>query len=104
MEISAAVPNNLTDVSNGKFVGKTDLGDGYTRWDWLVHYPINSYDVSLNIGPYVHFSDKLHDTPLDFYVLPGSLDKAKAQFAQAKPMIEAYEYSSAVSVAKDGYK
>ena len=55
MDISVAVPNGLIDVSNGKFVGKTDLGDGYTRWDWLVQYPINNYDVSLNIGNYVHF-------------------------------------------------
>src|SRR6202034_714852 len=53
MQISVAIPNGLVDVSNGKFVGKTDLGDGYTRWDWLVHYPINNYDVSLNIGNYV---------------------------------------------------
>ena len=37
--------------------GKTDLGDGYTRWDWHVHYPINNYDVSLNIGNYEHFAD-----------------------------------------------
>jgi aminopeptidase N len=50
MEISVAVPNGLMDVSNGRFVGKADLGDGYTRWDWQVHYPINNYDVSLNIG------------------------------------------------------
>ena len=35
MQISVAIPNGLVDVSNGKFVGKTDLGDGYTRWDWL---------------------------------------------------------------------
>ncbi len=62
MEISVAIPNGLVDVSNGKFVGKTDLGDGYTRWDWLVHYPINNYDVSLNIGNYVHFSDRLGDS------------------------------------------
>jgi len=41
MRISVAIPNGLIDVSNGKFVGKTDLGDGYTRWDWRVHYPIN---------------------------------------------------------------
>src|SRR5262249_30500713 len=34
MRISVAAPNNLVDVSNGKFLGKTDLGDGYTRWDW----------------------------------------------------------------------
>ena len=51
-------PNGLTDVSNGKFMGKTDLGDGYTRWDWHVQYPINSYNVSLNIGNYVHFADR----------------------------------------------
>ena len=56
MEISVAIPNGLTDVSNGKFVGKTDLGDGYTRWDWHVQYPINNYNVSLNIGNYVHFA------------------------------------------------
>ena len=55
MDISVAIPNDLVDVSNGKFVGKTDLGDGYTRWDWQVHYPINNYNVSLNIGNYVHF-------------------------------------------------
>ena len=34
MHISVAIPNGLVDVSNGQFVGKTDLGDGYTRWDW----------------------------------------------------------------------
>ena len=34
MQISVSIPNGLVDVSNGKFMGKTDLGDGYTRWDW----------------------------------------------------------------------
>ncbi len=105
MEISVAIPSDLVDVSNGKLVGKTDLGDGYTRWDWLVHYPINSYNVSLNIGNYVHFSDRLGDLPLDFYVLPGSLEKAKLQFAQAKPMIAAFQkYFGEYPFPKDGYK
>src|ERR1700676_5297479 len=105
MDISVAIPNDLVDVSNGKFVGKTDLGDGYTRWDWRVHYPINNYDVSLNIGNYVHFSDQLGDLPLDFYVLPEDLDKAKTQFTQAKGMIEAYQhYFGPYPFAKDGYK
>jgi aminopeptidase N len=105
MDLSVAIPNDLVDVSNGSFAGKTDLGDGYTRWDWKIHYPINNYDVSLNIGKYVHFGDKLGDLPLDFWVLPGSVDKAKAQFAQAKPMIEAYEhYFGEYPFKKDGYK
>ena len=105
MQISVAIPNGLVDVSNGKFLGKTDLGDGYTRWDWLVQYPINNYDVSLNIGNYVHFSDQLGNLPLDFYVLPEDLDKAKKQFAQAKGMIEAYQhYFGEYPFQKDGYK
>ena len=105
MNISVAVPNDLVDVSNGKFLGKTDLGDGYTKWDWRVHYPINSYNVSLNIGNYVQFGDRLGDLPLDFFVLPGSLDKARQQFAQAKPMIEAFQkYFGEYPFAKDGYK
>ena len=105
MEISVAIPNDLVDVSNGKFLGKTDLGDGYTRWDWFVHYPINNYDVSLNIGKYVHFSDRLGSLPLDFYALPQDLDKAKTQFAQAKGMLEAYQhYFGEYPFKKDGYK
>jgi len=105
MELSVAIPNDLVDVSNGKFMGKTDLGDGYTRWDWLIQYPINNYDVSLNIGKYEHFADKLDDLPLDFYALPEDLDKAKKQFAQAKGMLEAYQhYFGEYPFKKDGYK
>ncbi len=105
MEISVAIPNGLVDVSNGRFMGKTDLGDGYTRWDWMVHYPINNYDVSLNIGSYVHFSDQLGDLTLDYYVLPEDLEKAKVQFAQAKGMLEAYQhYFGEYPFVKDGYK
>ena len=105
MRISVAIPNNLTDVSNGKSLGKTDLGDGYTRWDWLVQYPINNYNVSLNIGNYVHFGDRLGDLTLDFYALPEDLDKAKKQFAQARGMLEAYQhYFGEYPFKKDGYK
>jgi aminopeptidase N len=105
MEISVAIPNNLVDVSNGKFMGKTDLGDGYTRWDWLVHYPINNYDVALNIGDYQHFSDHLGGLAMDFYALPEDLDKAKKQFSQARGMIEAFQhYFGEYPFKKDGYK
>jgi aminopeptidase N len=105
MEISVSIPNGLVDVSNGKFMGTTDLGDGYTRWDWLVHYPINNYDVSLNIGNYVHFSDRLGDLPLDFYVLPEDRPKAEKQFAQAKGMLQTFgHYFGDYPFPEDGYK
>jgi aminopeptidase N len=105
MQISVSIPNGLVDVSNGRFVGKTDLGDGYTRWDWFVHYPINNYDVSLNIGNYQHFSDRLGHLSMDFYALPEDLDKAKKQFTQAKGMLQAYQhYFGDYPFKKDGYK
>ncbi|HZS05471.1 MAG TPA: M1 family metallopeptidase [Blastocatellia bacterium] len=105
MQLHVAVPSTLADVSNGRFVGKTDLGDGYTRYDWAIHYPINNYNVSLNIGAYEHFSDRLGDLTLDYYCLPENLEKAKRQFAQAKPMLEAFQkYFGEYPFKKDGYK
>jgi len=105
MEINVSVPNGLMDVSNGKFMGKKDLGDGYTRWAWKVHYPINNYDVALNIGNYVHFDDKFGNLPLDYYVLPEDLDGAKRQFAQVPGMMKAYyHYFGEYPFKKDGYK
>ena len=105
MRLSVEVPNSLVDVSNGRFVGKTDLGDGYTRYDWSIHYPINNYCVSLNIGNYVRFADRLNDMTLDFYCLPEDLEKAKRQFPQAKTMLQCYQkYFGEYPFKKDGYK
>jgi aminopeptidase N len=111
MELYIAVPNGLTDVSNGRFVASKDLGDGYTEWQWLVHYPINNYDVALNIGDYQHWNDvhvnkeKGEKTTLDYYALPEDLEKAKVQFAQVPEMLDAYEhYFGEYPFDKDGYK
>jgi len=105
MDIRVSIPNDLVNVSNGRFIEKTDLGDGYTKWHYRVHYPINSYNVSLNIGRYVHFGEKMADLTLDYYVLHGSLEKAKQQFTQSKPMLEAFEkYFGEYPFKKDGFK
>jgi aminopeptidase N len=111
MEIDVAVPNGLMDVSNGRFVGSKDLGDGYTEWQWRVHYPINNYDVALNIGEYQHWDgvhvnkDSGEKTTLDYYALPEDLEKAKAQFAQVPEMLDAYEhYFGEYPFDEDGYK
>ena len=105
MDIRVAVPHPLINVSNGRFIGKTELGDGYTKWHHRVHYPINSYNVSVNIANYVHFGETMGDLTLDYYVLPANLEKAKKQFAQVKPMMEAFEkYFGEYPFKKDGFK
>jgi aminopeptidase N len=105
MTISVTVPTGLTDVSNGRLLGAEDLGDGTTRYDYEIHYPINNYSVSLNIGDYTHFGDTLGDLTLDYYVKPYHLDAARRQFAQAKPAIQCFEkYFGDYPFPRDGYK
>lgn len=97
MLISISVPKGLKDVSNGRLRKVTDLGDGYTRFDWFVANPINNYDVTANIGDYTEFKDTYDGEKgkldLDHWVLPADLEKAKKQFgANVKPMLKAFEY------------
>ncbi|MEP6262961.1 MAG: M1 family metallopeptidase [Gillisia sp.] len=103
--IEIAVPNGLMNVSNGRFVGKQDLGDGYTLWSWKVNNPINNYNIVVNIANYVHFSDSYKDLDLDYYVLPYNLEKAKKQFEEVKPMMECfYEKFGEYPFVEDGFK
>ena len=105
MDMSVESPSDLVEISGGRFQGKTDLHDGFTRWNWKVHYPINNYDVSLNIGAYTHFSDSYKGLSLDYYVFPEDLDKAKRQFAQVKDMLKAFErFFGEYPFPQDGYK
>lgn len=103
--IEIAVPNGLTNVSNGRFTGKKDLGNGYTRWSYKVSNPINNYNIVFNIANYVHFQDKFKDLDLDYYVLPYNLEKAKKHFAEVKPMMECfYEKFGEYPFKEDGFK
>ncbi len=57
MRISVTVPSNLTEISNGRLLRKVPLANNQTRYDWYVSYPINNYNVTLNIGKYTHLQD-----------------------------------------------
>lgn len=103
--IEAAVPNGLMNVSNGRFVGKQDLGDGYTKWSWKVNSPINNYNIVLNIANYAHFSDSYKDLDLDYYVLPYNLEKARKQFEEVKLMMDCfYDKLGPYPFEEDGFK
>ena len=105
MTLAVTVPSELVDVSNGRLMGVEDLGDGTTKYLWKIHYPINNYSVSLNIGKYTHFSDSLGDLSLDYWVLPYHLEEARRQFAQAKPMLQCFnDRIGDYPFPKDGYK
>jgi aminopeptidase N len=109
MRIRCEVPSNLMCVANGNLRGSTKLNDGFTRYDWFVSYPINNYNVTLNIADYAHFSDTYtakdgEKLALDYYVLRYNLEEARKHFEQVKPMLACYEkLFGKYPFWKDGY-
>ncbi len=105
MLLSVTVPDNLFDVSNGHLIAIEDVDDDWKKYIWKISYPINNYCVALNIGNYVHFSDNYGDFPIDYYVLPYNLEKAKKHFKQVVPMLQCYEkHFGDYPFPKDGFK
>ncbi len=107
--LSCEVPRPLVCIANGNPRGTAPAAGDFTRYDWKVTYPINSYNVTLNIGNYTHFADTYTaadgDTlALDYYVLPYNEKKARAHFAQVKPMLACFErYFGKYPFPRDGY-
>lgn len=111
MDIKITIPSNLVAVSNGRLLKKTVLNKHQTQYHWHVSYPINNYNVTLNIGKFSHVSDvyvnpNFKDTlTLDYYVLPQNVDTALKHFKQVKPMMDCYyRLFGEYPFVKDGYK
>jgi aminopeptidase N len=97
MLISVTVPDNLVDVSNGRLRSVVSNKKNKTKtYNWFVSNPINNYGVNINIGDYIHFSEKFNGEkgPLDcdYWVLKQNLEKAKVHFKQVSLMLKAFEY------------
>jgi aminopeptidase N len=110
MMISITVPDGLENISNGRLRNVSKPKKGWTKYDWFVSYPINNYNVTVNIGKFAHFGEQYipagGDTlNMDYYVLPQDLEKAKRHFAQTRPMMEFfYKYFGPYPFVNDGYK
>ena len=103
--IKVAVPNGLMNVSNGRLIGSEDLKNGFTRWDWEVKNPINTYDITLNIANFAHIHDSLNGLDLDYYVLKDNEERAKKHFEDVKPMLTCFQQKfGTYPFANDGYK
>lgn len=108
MSISVTVPDGLFCVSNGKLTARMEQ-NGRETFTWETLYPINTYNATLYIGDFRHFqlpfSKEEPSIPLDFYVLPRNLEKAKIHFRQAADIIRFYEsVFGEYPYKKEGYK
>ncbi|MFA5816785.1 MAG: M1 family metallopeptidase [Bacteroidales bacterium] len=109
MLISVTVPENLTDVSNGRLRGVVQNADLTKTFNWFVSNPINNYGVNVNIADYAHFFEKYQGEKgvldCDYYVLKDNLDKAKVHFQEVPRMLKVLEYwFGPYPFYEDGYK
>lgn len=108
MRISCEVPKGLMCVANGELEETIEKSETAV-WQWKVSYPINNYNVTLNIADYAHFADEYQSLngeklKLDYYVLPEHLEQAKVQFKQVPEMMSCFEQAfGAYPFFKDGY-
>jgi len=65
VRVTVRVPSQYRVGSQGTLVSEVVDG-GYTTYDWVSHYPISSYLVSVSIGEYVRY--------LNVYTRPASLE------------------------------
>ena len=107
--IRLTVPSNLTAVANGNLQRKVVNEDQTTRYDWLVTYPINTYNVTVNIADYANFKETYtaldgEQLELDYYVLAYNLERAKIHFKQVSKVLGCYErFFGKYPFWKDGF-
>jgi len=104
--ISITIPAKLVAVSNGKLIRNVQNKNKTKTWIWEVKNHINNYNITLNIGDYIHFSDKLDDLEIDYYVLRENQQNAKQHFKEeVKPMLICFqEKFGTYPFVEDGYK
>ena len=96
-------------MGNGNLVEDIFYGDGRRSTTYATSYPINNYNVTLNIGDYVHIEDDYtypddDELALDYYVLSYNEAKAKEHFGQVKPMLECFDqYLGKYPFMQDGF-
>lgn len=96
VQVELTVPAGLVGVSNGLLVERETLSDGRGRFLWQLDAPISTYNVTLNVAPYVELAGELSlpglAAPLAYqwFVLPEDVEKARLQFADVPGILAAF--------------
>lgn len=94
MSITITCPAGLQCLTNGRLVESRPGPDGTRIETWKVSYPINTYLVTLSIGPYVPLVERYHgidgrlDEELVFWALPEHREQATETWRQISGILE----------------
>lgn len=108
-QITCTYPADLFFKSNGKLHNDSKDKKGNRITSWKISSPINTYNITLNIGDYTKIVDSFKQVDgsklsLEYYPLSYNRTKAIKQFNQVKPMLKCFEkYFGKYPFGNDGF-
>jgi len=109
MALHIRVPDPLMVAANGRFQRKETHSDATSSYHWYISTPINTYNVALNIAPYVLLKEGFKSisgeiVPVEFYVLPEDESKGEKLMPEILEHLAFYEkYLGPYPFRKDKY-
>ena len=96
MAIRVTVPEPLFVATNGALRSVERTEPGRTTYDWHVSTPISTYNVALNIAPYVQLDTTLTSLsgetfPITFWVLPEDEEEGRILFDEIVEHVRWFE-------------
>jgi len=94
--LNFTVPGNLFCASNGRLRDIINNNNGTKTFNWFVSTPINNYGISVHIAPYdtiqyAYTSVTGEVIPVTIWVLPESMERARAHCPQYLDHLRFYE-------------
>jgi aminopeptidase N len=90
-DIRVTAPAELTVVSNGRLIDRSEGANDQATTHWAVRYPIYSDVISLAAADYVVRHARAGKVPLVFYVFPEDSAKADADFTVVPRVLAFYQ-------------
>ncbi|MET0298449.1 MAG: M1 family metallopeptidase, partial [Flavitalea sp.] len=96
MRIRVTIPETkIKTIANGILRNETRIGDTAVQTEWFVSYPINTYNVTLNIGDYQKLTNRYYDgtdsLKVNFYYLPYNRSHAESLMRETLKMLPRYQ-------------
>jgi aminopeptidase N len=94
--MNISVPNGMVAVGPGKAAGTKKPNDQYTTFSWRMTNPIPNYSLVFDAAPYSLIKDSVKSTtgeeiPIEFYILPESVEKGPKLIEETKKYNAFYE-------------
>lgn len=95
VRVNLTVPRGLWGVSNGRLEERVPDGEWET-FRWVQPYPMGTYGLTLNVGPFVCVERELElpgserSVPFAYWVLPDDVEKAQLEFARVPEIAAVY--------------